>query len=163
MPGATVIDGTSLRSVPPAVDACGNCGEMGPAGFLADHVCAPAPTGQATTAVLGVGVAMLMAPLQSGALGTRQEIQTELDGISAAVSLFPRKQPDQIMRECAAYSARLTELCVLLARIESQDRQYLKVRTQQVERWQTELDRQFKIASRLVEVMRQDIELAKGL
>jgi hypothetical protein len=46
--------------------------------------------------------------------------------------------------------------------VESLDRQYLKVRTQQVERYLAELDRQFKIASRLVEVMRQDLMLMSG-
>jgi hypothetical protein len=102
-----------------------------------------------------------MAYLYNG-LGTRQQIETELDGIALAIRAFALKQPDQIMRESAAYSARLTELCVLLSRWESSDRQYLKVRTQQVERYLAELDRQFKIASRLVEVMRQDLVLMGG-
>lgn len=101
-----------------------------------------------------------MAYLANG-LGTRADIERELDGIALAVRAFALKQPDQIMRECAAYSARLTELTVLLHRHESSDRQYLRVRTQQVEKYLQELDRQFKIASRLVEVMRQDLELMK--
>jgi hypothetical protein len=65
------------------------------------------------------------------------------------------------MRETAGYSARLTELCVLLHRVEGSNRQYTRIRTQQVERFLAELDRQFKIASRLVEVLRQDLELMK--
>lgn len=101
-----------------------------------------------------------MAVLNNG-LGTRPQIERELDGIALAIRSFTLKAPDQIMRECAAYSARLTEMCVLLTRIETTDRQYLKVRTQQVERYLGELDRQFKIASRLVEVQRQDLELMK--
>lgn len=101
-----------------------------------------------------------MALLNSG-LGARQDVEAELDGIAHAVRAFASKQPDQIMRECAAYSARLTELCVLLHRVEGLDRQYLRLRTQQVEKYLAELDRQFKIASRLVEVMRQDLELMK--
>ena len=100
-----------------------------------------------------------LSSLRSG-LGTRQEIQTELDDMAAAIRRFYAKQPDQVMRECAAYTARLTELCVLLHRVEGQDRQYTRVRTQQVERWLTELERQFKIASRLIEVQRQDIALS---
>lgn len=104
-----------------------------------------------------------MAPLRNyGYLGTRDEIEEELDGIAAAMRSFSAKMPDQIMREVAAYSARLTEMCVLLARVESHDRQYLRVRTQQVDRFITELDRQFKIASRLVEVQRQDLSLMGG-
>lgn len=104
-----------------------------------------------------------MAPLRNyGYLGTRDEIEEELDGIAAAMRSFSAKMPDQIMREVAAYTARLTELCVLLVRVESHDRQYLRVRTQQVDRFIAELDRQFKIASRLVEVQRQDLSLMGG-
>lgn len=94
-------------------------------------------------------------------LGTRHEIQTELDVIAVAIRAFHLKQPDQVMREVAAFSARLTELAVLLHRVESSDRQYTRIRTQQVERFLVELERQYKIASRLVEVMRQDLELMK--
>lgn len=97
----------------------------------------------------------------AGHLGTRVEIEEELDVIALALRRFHRQQPDQRMREIAAFSARLTELCVLLHRVESQDRQYTRVRTQQVERFLAELDRQWKIASRLIEVQRQDIELMR--
>ncbi len=96
-------------------------------------------------------------------LGTRQQIQDELDDIAAAVRAFHTQQPDQVMKQVAAYGARLTELCVLLHRVESLDRQYTRVRTQQVERWLAELDRQFKVASRLVEVQRQDLALLGGM
>lgn len=101
-----------------------------------------------------------MAYLQNG-LGTRADIERELDGIALAMRSFPLKAPDQVMREVAAYSARLTEMTVLLYRVESLDRQYLRVRTQQVDKYLQEMDRQFKIASRLVEVMRQDLELMR--
>ncbi len=97
----------------------------------------------------------------AGELGTRVDIERELDLIAAALRRFHRQQPDQRMREISAYSARLTELCVLLHRVESTDRQYTRVRTQQVERFLAELDRQFKIASRIVEVSRQDLELMR--
>ena len=97
----------------------------------------------------------------AGGLGTRAEIEEELDVVAAAMRRFYRLPPDQRMREICAYSARLTELCVLLHRVESTDRQYTRVRTQQVERFLTELDRQYKIASRMVEVSRQDLELMR--
>lgn len=94
-----------------------------------------------------------------GYLGSRQEIEAELDVVAVAIRQFHVKQPDQVLREVAAISARLTELCVLLHRVESTDRQYIRVRTQQVERYLKELDLQFKIASRMVELMRQDLAL----
>ena len=65
------------------------------------------------------------------------------------------------MRECSGYSARLTELAVLLHRVEAGNRQYTRIRTQQVERFLAEIDRQWKTASRLVEVMRQDVDLSR--
>lgn len=104
---------------------------------------------------------MMAAMAPGGYLGTRAEIESELDGISLAIRMFAMKQPDQVMRECSAYSARLTELCVLLHRVEATDRQYTRIRTQQVERFLAELDRQFRVASRLIEVQRQDLELMK--
>lgn len=94
-------------------------------------------------------------------LGSRQEIEAELDVVAVAIRAFHHKQPDQVMREVAAFSARLTELCVLLHRVESKDRQYTRLRTQQVDKFLGELERQFKIASRMVEVLRQDLELMR--
>lgn len=97
-----------------------------------------------------------------GHLGPREEIEKELDLIAAVIRTFHRKPADLVMRECSAFSARLTEMAVLLHRSESISRQYTRIRTQQVERFIAELDRQFKTASRLVEVSRQDIALIGG-
>lgn len=96
-----------------------------------------------------------------GHLGDRIEIEKELDLIAAAIRTFHRKQADQVLRECSGYSARLTEMAVLLHRVEGASRQYTRIRTQQVERFLVELDRQWKTASRLIEVQRQDMELMK--
>jgi hypothetical protein len=124
-----------------------------------------APTDTDAEVVTLSGQIVIVDPVASlgpaGFLGTRAQIEAELDIVAAAIRGFHRKQADQVMREVAAYSARLTELAVLLHRAEGMDRQYTRVRTQQVERFLAELDRQFKIASRLVEVMRQDLELMR--
>jgi hypothetical protein len=110
----------------------------------------------------GGTISYLMAPLQpAGSLGTKADIQLELDLIATSVRGFHVKQPDQVLREISAYTARLTEMVVLLHRVESQDRQYTRVRTMQVEKWLVDLDRQFKIASRLIEVQRQDIDMSR--
>lgn len=98
----------------------------------------------------------------NGYLGTREEIEKELDLIAAVIRTFHRKPADLVMRECSAYSARLTEMAVLLHRSESISRQYTRIRTQQVERFLTEIDRQWKTASRLIEVQRQDVEMLRG-
>lgn len=150
MPSSEMVFEDDFR--PKSFKGCPDCGDLYEGNF---HECDK----KTTTPVL-VGTAM--APLGSpGALGTRDEVQDELDGIAAAIRQFHIKHPDQVMRECAAYGARLTELCVLLHRVESFDRQYTRVRTMQVDRYLKEIDQQFKIASRLVEIHRQDIELMR--
>jgi hypothetical protein len=57
-------------------------------------------------------------------------------------------------------TARCTEMCIHLHRLEGR-REWRQIRTQQVERLLTECDRQFKIASREVELRRQDLEVLR--
>lgn len=128
-------------------------------------VAAATPVETAVQASQGQGGVWIVDPIamlgRPNYLGSRAEVQAELDVVAVAIRAFHHKQPDQVMREVAAFSARLTELAVLLHRVEGTDRQYTRIRTQQVERFLAELDRQYKIASRLVEVMRQDLEMAR--
>lgn len=100
---------------------------------------------------------------EPGHLGPREEIEKELDLIAASIRVFYKLPPDLVMRQAAGYTARLTELCVLLHRVEGLSREYTRIRTQQVERFLAELDRQFKVASRLIEVNRQDIDALRGM
>ncbi len=99
----------------------------------------------------------------AGQLGNRAEIEAELDFVLDHIRQFWQLQPDEVMQQCAAFTARLTELEVLLHRVESRDRQYKQIRTLQVQKMIDECERQFKIASRLVEVRRQDIETLRGM
>lgn len=99
----------------------------------------------------------------AGTLGSRAQIEGELDGILVVIRDFWTMEPDQVMAHCAAMTARLTELEVLLHRVEARDRSYKQIRTMQVQKLVDELERQFKIASRLVEVRRQDIESLRGM
>lgn len=91
-------------------------------------------------------------------LGSRAQIEAELDGILLVVREFYQMEPDEAMLHIASMTARLTELEVLLHRVEARDRTYKQIRTMQVDKILAGLDRQFKIASRLVEVRRQDVE-----
>ncbi|HEY5051208.1 MAG TPA: hypothetical protein VII50_09935 [Acidothermaceae bacterium] len=130
---------------------------------------APASNHDTTTPVLvppmpppvGAPGGLYIAPMGMG-LGTRIQIEAELDGMAADIRLFWAYEPDLVLRKCSAYTARLTELYVALNRAESADRQYTRVRTQQVAIWLEELDRQFKSASRLIEVNRQDVSMLRG-
>lgn len=101
-----------------------------------------------------------------GTLGTRDELEAELDSMAGAIRVFWAKPADQVMRECSGYTARLTEMAMLLhraERISAGDRNYARIRTQQVEKFLAELDRQWKTASRLIEVQRQDLAVMNGL
>jgi hypothetical protein len=109
-----------------------------------------------------VQVGLDLAPLATGPLQTRAEVEAELDDICTAIRAFHAMEPDHVMRHVAAYSARLTELAVQLVRAEIRDRQYKQLRTLQVERILAELERQFRIASRAVEMRRQDLALLGG-
>lgn len=100
--------------------------------------------------------------LMNRGLGTREQIETELDGIAESIRAFHLKLADEVLRECSAYSARLSELKVLLHRVEGLSREYVRVRTMQVDVYLEEVDRQWKTASRLIEVERQNIALAGG-
>lgn len=94
----------------------------------------------------------------AGVLGNREQIEGELDAVMFTIREFWTQEPDQVMAHIAAITSRLTELEVLLHRVETRDRQFKQIRTMQVQKILDECDRQFKIASRLVEVRRQDME-----
>ena len=99
-----------------------------------------------------------VAHMSRGALGTRGHVEAELDAMAAAVRDFWSQEPDEVMRACSAYSARCTELYLHLHRIEAHERSFKQVRTQQVMPLLDELDRQWKNASRMLEVRKQDLE-----
>ena len=94
-------------------------------------------------------------------LGTREEVEAELDLMFDQIRKFYMQEPDQVMRVISALSARASELWVNLHRVEGRDRSYKQIRTLQVTPLIEELDRQFKLASRIVEVRRQDLDLLK--
>lgn len=98
--------------------------------------------------------------LAAGVLVSREHVEAEIDLMLRTVREFWGMEPDQVMRMCSALSARCTELTVHLHRIEGR-REWRQIRTMQVEKLLAELDRQFKTASRLLEVRRQDLELAR--
>jgi len=95
-----------------------------------------------------------------GALESREKVEEEIDLMLRTIRTFWEMEPDQVMRMSSAMSARCTELSVHLHRLEGR-REWRQIRTMQVDRLLTELDRQFRLSSRLVEIRRQDIETAR--
>jgi hypothetical protein len=92
-------------------------------------------------------------------VGTHAELLLELAGIKCAIRTWHDKQPDEVMREASAYSARLTEIWTELRILESYDRQYTQMRTLQVSPVIDEIDRQYKFASSRIAMSRQDLDL----
>ena len=100
------------------------------------------------------------AELAWGVLVSRQAVEDEIDLMLRTVRGFWELEPDAVAKLIQAMSARCTELCVHLHRLEGR-REWRQVRTQQVERLLAELDRQWKLASRLIAVRQQDIDLSR--
>lgn len=105
----------------------------------------------------------IVADLASEALGSREAVEGEVDLMSRTVREFWSWEPDQVMRTVAAFSARCTELAINLHRVEGRLREWKQVRTKQVEPLLKELERQYTIASRLVEIRRQDLNYLNGM
>ncbi len=99
--------------------------------------------------------------LSWGALQSREAVEAEIDIMLTSLRGFWQREPDQRMKMITAMSARCTEMSVHLHRLEGR-REWKQIRTMQVTKLLEELDRQFKIASREIEVRRQDIELTRG-
>jgi hypothetical protein len=96
-----------------------------------------------------------------GALLSREAVENEIDVMLTSLRSFWQREPDERMRMIAAMSARCTEMCVHLHRLEGR-REWRQIRTMQVDRVLTEFDRQFKIASREIEIRRQDLDMTRG-
>lgn len=118
------------------------------------------PAGDLEDGVITDLVPEVAQQLSWGALVSKQHVEDEIDLMLRTVRGFWDMEPDQVMRMASATSARCTELAVHLHRLEGR-REWKQVRTMQVDKLLTELDRQFKIASRLLEVRRQDIETSR--
>lgn len=102
-----------------------------------------------------------IAPMGVGTPNTRAEVLLELSGIKAALRTWFDKQPDQVIREASAYSARLTELWTDLRLLEAHDRQWTQLRTMQVQPVLDEIDRQYRFQTSRIAIARQDIDLAR--
>jgi len=92
-------------------------------------------------------------------VGSHAELLLELAGVKAAIRTWHEKQPDEVIREASAYSARLVEIWTELRILESYDRQYTQMRTLQVTPVIDEIDRQYRFASSRIAMARQDLDL----
>ena len=100
------------------------------------------------------------AALSAGELGSREDVEAEIDIMLRTMREFWSMEPDQVLLCVSALGARASEMSVHLHRMERKvGRTWAQIRTMQVERIREELKLQFSVHSRLIEVRRQDIEL----
>jgi len=102
-----------------------------------------------------------VAPMGVGAPVSRAGVLLELAGIKASIRTWYDKQPDQVIREASAYSARLTEMWTDLRLLEAHDRAWTQLRTMQVQPVLDEIDRQYKFQTTRVAIARQDIDMSR--
>lgn len=98
--------------------------------------------------------------LSMGALVSREAVEEEVDLMLTTLRTFWRREPDERMKMMNAMTARCTELAIHLHRLEGM-RQWRQLRTMQIDRLLQECDRQFKSASREIEIRRQDLETTR--
>jgi len=107
-----------------------------------------APSEQATQGVLG--------------LPDHPDLEAELDAMLLdLVQAADIQLPDEVIRMCAAYMARCTELHVRIVRVEGENRGLRWIRTQQLDKVMDLIEFMYKAASRIVEIRRQDTELSR--
>lgn len=99
---------------------------------------------------------------QVTALDRYPSIEDEIDAMVAAVVEFDATEPDVIMSVSMALMGRCTEIYLQLVRIEHTSRKAKALRTMQLQKVMDLLDFQFKGASRLIEVRKQEIELTRS-
>jgi hypothetical protein len=95
------------------------------------------------------------------ALGSREDIEAEIDGMLRILADLCKMEPDQALREISSLTARCTELAVHLHRVEARDRAYTRIRTQQIGPLLEDLKLQKEIAKGMIEMRKIDLELLK--
>lgn len=95
-------------------------------------------------------------------IGKIADAREELDEILAGAKQFAVQEPDEVMRSCSAWSARLIEMKIVIGRVEDRLPVWRRFRTKELDEAISMLQEQYKIASRLIEVRRQDWEMSKG-
>jgi hypothetical protein len=95
------------------------------------------------------------------ALTAESSLEDELDAMVAAVKEIDPSAPDLIMTVCMALMARATEIHLQLVRLESRDRRARIFRADQLQPVMDLLNFEYKAASRLIEVRRQEVELSR--
>ncbi len=91
-------------------------------------------------------------------LSLYDEVEAMVHTIQAVVA---DGQPDIVMSTCMAFMGRCTEIWLQIVRVEAQDRKAKSFRTMQLQKVMDLIEFEFRGASRLIEVARQEVELSR--
>lgn len=94
--------------------------------------------------------------------GSIDSVRSEIDDAFADMKNFIQNEPDYIMRIASGHSARLSELRVKIMRVEDYQREWRNVREREIEPCISELERQWKNASRLQSCRELDWKMESG-
>lgn len=94
--------------------------------------------------------------------GSITSVRGEIDDAAHDMTSFYNREPDEIMRLCSGYSARLSEIRIHIQRIEDFHRQWKNVRTRELEPCLDQLRHQFEVASRRHTARMDDWRLETG-
>lgn len=98
-----------------------------------------------------------ISPVAFDGLSLYEEVEVMVLTIQSVIE----SSPDVVMTTCMALMARCTEIWINLLRIEPTDRKAKAFRTMQLQKVMDLIDFEFKGASRLIEVARQEVELSR--
>ncbi len=88
-------------------------------------------------------------------------LEGEVEAMVHTLSELSEGPPDMLMRACMAYMGRCTEIWLQLLRIEPTQRRAKTFRVMQLQKAMDLIEFEFKGASRLIEVARQEVELSR--
>jgi hypothetical protein len=88
-------------------------------------------------------------------------LEGEVENMVSTLSSISGEQPDVIIRTCMGYMGRCTEIWLQLLRIEGTQRRAKTFRVMQLQKAMDLIEFEFRGASRLIEVARQEVDLSR--
>ena len=95
-------------------------------------------------------------------LGSIKGVRAEIDQMNESMKGFDEEEPDEIMRMCSSFSARLVEIRRRIFRVEDILTYWKPVRTQEVTPLIEETRFQYEVASRILTQRKFDWEMERG-
>lgn len=100
-------------------------------------------------------------PIELVEVGRDVSLEDEIMAMVVTLRNLEDAMPDVIMSTCMGYMARCTEIHLQIIRVEGSNRRLKTFRVTQLSKVMELIEFQFKGASRLIEVRRQEVELSR--